>query len=470
MQSPLTGFTFWDGPVEGRPYWTYIGDCGGELDVSLHRAAARGDVAEISRLLEAGHNINARCQSEKSALNCAIIADKPEAVQLLLLRGADPNLLGHGGSDRGEGDDAVLYAAQLNRIEVMKVLIASGVGIHSYALGFAVSSRNMDMLRLLIETTSSDFADMPRLQAIERTLPTAIHTWSLEKVQYLMKELGYDATTVAANKQSVLNPALLAVFNQDDVHDQLMETEPGKDWSVAMQIIQLLVDAGASINAHEDIIPRTPLHFALQLQDPPPELVDYLLTQGADVNVPDWMGRTPFFQLLTRADATQEAVDCFKNLGGKLDVTDDDGNTPLHLVQNPRIASLLLASGASPATKNKHGETPLHQASRAGRIDVVSQLLDHGASIEAKDSSGKSPLLVAIASDGFRGSSEQIINYLLERGADIRAVDEAGESASQLADVKGYHINEAGKLEKKQVPQSTQAQDISSEEDMVFTW
>ena len=369
MQSPLTGFTFWDNPVADRRYWTYIGDRGGELDVSLHRAAARGDVAEISRLLDAEHNINARCQHEETALSYAVRADKPAAVQLLLSRGADPSLRGDGGSNGGEGDDAVLCAARLDRIKVMKVLIASGVSIQSYALGFAVSSSNMDMLQLLIDTTSSDFADMPKLQAIKGILPAAVHTWSLEKVQYLIKELGYNATTVAANKQNVLNPALLAVFNQEDVHDQLIETESGKDWSVAMQIIQLLVDAGASINAREDFILRTPLHFALQLQYPPSELVEYLLAHGADLNVPNWMGRTPFFQLLTRADATEEAVERFKNLGGKIDVPDDDGNTPLHLVQSPRIASLLLASGASPATKNKHGQTPLHQAaSRAGLL------------------------------------------------------------------------------------------------------
>jgi len=49
MQSPVLEVMTFTGSHEERPYETYISDLGGELDVSLHRAAARGDVAEISR-------------------------------------------------------------------------------------------------------------------------------------------------------------------------------------------------------------------------------------------------------------------------------------------------------------------------------------------------------------------------------------------------------------------------------------
>jgi ankyrin repeat protein len=99
MQQPTEVFVSWADPVPDRPSWMDIGDHGGELDVSVHRASARGDVAELSRLLDAGHNMNARCSSENSALYCAIVADKTEAVRLLLSRGADPSMRGLGGSD-----------------------------------------------------------------------------------------------------------------------------------------------------------------------------------------------------------------------------------------------------------------------------------------------------------------------------------------------------------------------------------
>ena len=99
-----------------------------------------------------------------------------------------------------------------------------------------------------------------------------------------MEDLKFDASTTATNKQSVLDLALLAAFKQEDVHSRLVETESGKDWDAAMQIIQLLVATGASVNAVDDWIARTPLYFAFQLQCPSPELIDYLLAQNANVN------------------------------------------------------------------------------------------------------------------------------------------------------------------------------------------
>jgi ankyrin repeat protein len=391
MQSPLEDVWSWEGPISNRPYWMNIGDYGG---ASVHRAAASGDVAEISRLLDAGHDINARCPSEYTALHWAIVVDKTESVRLLLSRGADPSMRGQVGSDGREGDDAALFAASFEKVAAMEVLVASRVGIHSEALAIAVISKNMDMIRLLVGSMSYDFTDVPRLEAIEGILHCAVRTWSLESVQYLMGELKYDASTVATNKKSVLNTALLAIFKQEDVCDQLLETDSDKDWAVAMQIIRLLVAAGASVNTVDEWVTRTPLHFALQVQYPPPELIDYLLVEGADVNVPNFMGRTPFFQLLIRSDATEETVRRFLRLGGILNTTDDDDNTPLHMVASPGIARLLLKSGASLASRNKYGQTPLHKASSTGYIDVVTQLLKHGADMEAKDSSGGTPLLM----------------------------------------------------------------------------
>jgi len=83
---------------------------------------------------------------------------------------------------------------------------------------------------------------------------------------------------------------------------------------------------------------------------------------------------------------------------------------------------------------------------------VIVQLLDHGADLEAKDSSGNTPLLSIIsyiADSWVSEKDERTINYLLERGADMEAVDEDGQSAAQLVDLKGYCVNEVGKLKSK---------------------
>jgi ankyrin repeat protein len=322
-----------------RPYWTYISSYGGRVDVSLHIAAAQGDLAKLTRLLDAGQDINARSADEDTALLSAVMGDQPSSVRLLLARGADAALRGAQGSD-GQEDDAVQLAARFDRVEVMRALIESGVEIHAGALGFAVEHRTMDTLRLLSESTTGDFADTPRRQAIECALRAAVHMWDVERVRYLMKGLGYDEVTETpdADRTKALDVALLAVFNVEDVHDSLVDYDGKEDWGEAMKIMKLLVDAGASVNAMDDWVARTPLHFALQLRHPPLILLEYLLDHGADPNTPNWMGRTPVFQLLTHPEATQDLIQRFKNAGGKFDIKDEDDNTRLHLVRIHSIA------------------------------------------------------------------------------------------------------------------------------------
>jgi ankyrin repeat protein len=101
------------------------------------------------------------------------------------------------------------------------------------------------------------------------------------------------------------------------------------------------------------------------------------------------MGRTPMFHLLTHLDATTELVRRFDRLGGTLRVTDNDGYSPLHLLKWTEIAQLLLNSGASPASKNKYGNTPLHLASMCGRHEVAALLLDLDTDIGGRDESGR---------------------------------------------------------------------------------
>lgn len=77
----------------------------------------------------------------------------------------------------GHCDDATLYAARFDSVEIMEVLIANRVKIYTEASGFAVvDSNKIKMLRLPVGTTDNDFADQSRFQVIECVLPVAAHT------------------------------------------------------------------------------------------------------------------------------------------------------------------------------------------------------------------------------------------------------------------------------------------------------
>ena len=86
---------------------------------------------------------------------------------------------------------------------------------------------------------------------------------------------------------------------------------------------------------------------------------------------------------------------------------------------------------------------------------MLGMLIDHGADIEAREGTGKTPLLLAVAIDHFTSSARalnvQVVNFLLERGADARAVDDNGKNAAQLADERHYMFNETGKFEQRPI-------------------
>lgn len=77
------------------------------------------------------------------------------------------------------------------------------------------------------------------------------------------------------------------------------------------------------------------------------------------------------------------------------------------------------------------GETPLMIAAADGLIDVATLLLERGASAEARNASGLTPLHFAVGSAD-RGTS-QMVELLLAAGADPGATDESGATALALA-------------------------------------
>lgn len=75
-----------------------------------------------------------------------------------------------------------------------------------------------------------------------------------------------------------------------------------------------------------------------------------------------------------------------------------------------------LERGADVMVQDKEGSTPLHLASRWGRVEATHMLLERGASVNVQDEDGLTPLHPA----SFRGHAE-VVRMLLEHGADASA-------------------------------------------------
>ena len=86
----------------------------------LHAAAAKGDTAEIGRLLKSGTAVDARDNYARTPLHVAIYRSQGPAALALIKGGADPNTL------EAQQYDIVTIASVANDVPMLKLALANG--------------------------------------------------------------------------------------------------------------------------------------------------------------------------------------------------------------------------------------------------------------------------------------------------------------------------------------------------------
>jgi hypothetical protein len=147
------------------------------------------------------------------------------------------------------------------------------------------------------------------------------------------------------------------------------------------EIVQLLIDHGANIDASEGGF-TTPLHYAVS--GGYTDIVQLLLERGTDIRAVGQGGRSPLHS------AAQH------------------GNTP--------ILKLLLQHGAHINANDSNGLASMHLAACYGHQEAVTSLIQSGADVNAMDNGGKTPLHYAI-----ENKHEKVIKILLVAGAALEA-------------------------------------------------
>jgi ankyrin repeat protein len=116
-------------------------------------------------------------------------------------------------------------------------------------------------------------------------------------------------------------------------------------------------------------------------------------------------------------------------LGADPDAKEAGGHTPLYRASTGDVARVLLAAGATPDVASGPTQgTALHQAARRGNVAVVQALLEHGATINALDAKGQTPLRRAV-----NCRQLQIVRLLVRHGADIHLADRRGVTPTDMA-------------------------------------
>lgn len=177
-----------------------------------------------------------------------------------------------------------------------------------------------------------------------------------------------------------------------------------------MEEVQQLLP-GRDVNLRDKRSGTTALEHAVRNGNR--ELVQLLLSAGADVNIRNEGGQTVLMML--GEEATADLVWDLINAGAKVNQKDNEGNTPLIEAagfNNIEALKTLLDAGAEVAAWNHDGETPLLMAASSGLVNNVRALILAGADINQRDSDDKTALILA-RENGHRA----VIRLLRAQGA-----------------------------------------------------
>jgi ankyrin repeat protein len=130
-------------------------------------------------------------------------------------------------------------------------------------------------------------------------------------------------------------------------------------------------------------------------------------------------------------------------------VKSEDGATVLHLAAAKLtegfsdVLPRLIDAGADVNLGDNEGNCAGHVAARAGRVDNLKLLLEHGAEIERRNQEGKTMLLLAARAKEHAGV---MMRLLIEAGADTSVIDDsvafgAGASTFPLLRSLGVNLN-----------------------------
>ncbi|CAB0043474.1 unnamed protein product [Trichogramma brassicae] len=181
------------------------------------------------------------------------------------------------------------------------------------------------------------------------------------------------------------------------------------DVDYAKIIFEINNDIRARLVSARDKLGQTPLHGAMKNRCI--DLMEWLLTKGADPNAVNDNGETPL-HIISRYAKTDDLARMFfwscdeKKKTLQLDAKDKRGWTPLHLAMNSGTRFMiksLLERGADPHLANVDGKTPLHvicdrdDDKKAELFFEICEERKQIVQLDAKDNLGRTPLQYAVS-------------------------------------------------------------------------
>ena len=354
----------------------------------LNLACSNGDPALLEKLLAAKANPNAALPSGETALMTASRAGNLRGVQLLIARGADVNA-----KESKRGQTALMWALSENHVDVAKELVEHGADVQARTkagftvLMFAAQQGNVEAGRMLVaagaKVNDSNPHDGTPLVVAAASGHQEFAAFLLDKDALPNATDGYGITALHYAVQRGLS--LVAGVEWYSWAPELYRPD-------MTGLVNVLLAHGANPNARITKAPPLPgvrRLAVINVEGATPYILAAAASNAGLMRTLVKAGADPGITTKEHTTALIFAAGLANGLGKLPPRTPEDDRRALECVK------LAVELGDDVTGKNDDGVVALHGAAYVGSDSITEFLIEKGADVNARDSSGQTPFTIA---------------------------------------------------------------------------